>query len=73
MVSALDNVIRLEVVTAEARLLTVNASENEELYWGLRGSGGNLGIVTSLEYRLHKVGPVLGGAVLYPIPFAREA
>ena len=70
---ALDNVISLDVVTADGRLLTANASENEELYWGLRGSGGNLGIVTSLEYRLHKVGPVLGGAVLYPIPFAREA
>jgi FAD/FMN-containing dehydrogenase len=70
---ALDNVISLDVVTADGRLLTANASENEELYWGLRGSGGNLGIVTSLEYRLHKVGPVLGGAVLYPIPFASEA
>lgn len=70
---ALDNVISLDVVTADGRLLTANPSENEELFWGLRGSGGNLGIVTSLEYRLHEVGPVLGGAVLYPIPFAKEA
>jgi hypothetical protein len=69
---ALDNVISLDVVTADGRLLTANASENEDLFWGLRGSGGNLGIVTSLEYRLHEVGPVLGGAVLYPIPFAKE-
>jgi hypothetical protein len=69
---ALDNVISLDVVTADGCLLTANASENEDLFWGLRGSGGNLGIVTSLEYRLHEVGPVLGGAVLYPIPFAKE-
>lgn len=63
---ALDNLISLDVVTADGRLLTANASENEDLFWGLRGSGGNLGIVTSLEYRLHEVGPVLGGAVCHP-------
>jgi FAD binding domain/Berberine and berberine like len=70
---ALDNVISLDVVTADGRLLTANASENEDLFWGLRGSGGNLGIVTSLEYRLHAVGQVLGGAVFYPTTNAKEA
>jgi FAD/FMN-containing dehydrogenase len=69
---ALDNVISLDVVTADGRLLTANPSENEELFWGLRGSGGNLGIVTSLEYRLHEVGQVLGGAVFHPAAKAKE-
>jgi FAD/FMN-containing dehydrogenase len=69
---ALDNVISLDVVTAYGRLLTANPSENEELFWGLRGSGGNLGIVTSLEYRLHEVGQVLGGAVFHPAAKAKE-
>ena len=64
---ALDNVIEVDVVTADGRLLTANASENEDLFWGVRGSSGNLGIVTSLEYRLHEVGPVLGGPVFYPV------
>src|SRR5579864_4464730 len=70
---ALDNVISLDVVTADGRLLTANASENEDLFWGLRGSGGNLGVVTSLEYRLHPVGQVLGGAVFYRATNAKEA
>jgi len=69
---ALDNVIGLDVVTADGHLLTANASENEDLFWGVRGSGGNLGIVTSLEYRLYEVGRVLGGAVFYPPAKAKE-
>jgi FAD/FMN-containing dehydrogenase len=69
---ALDNVISLDVVTADGHLLTANPSENEELFWGLRGSGGNLGIVTCLEYRLHEVGQVLGGAVFHPAAKAKD-
>ncbi len=69
---ALDNVIGVDVVTADGRLLKANASENADLFWGVRGSGGNFGIVTSLEYRLHEVGPVLGGGVFYPIAKAGE-
>jgi hypothetical protein len=69
---ALDNVLGADVVTADGRLLTANARENEDLFWGVRGSGGNLGVVTSLEYRLHEVGPVLGGAVFFPVAKTRE-
>ncbi|MHB8500677.1 MAG: FAD-binding oxidoreductase [Candidatus Acidiferrales bacterium] len=69
---SIDNVIAADVVTAEGRLLTASASENQDLFWGVRGGSGNFGIVTSLEFRLHEVGPVLGGAVFYPAAKARE-
>jgi FAD/FMN-containing dehydrogenase len=69
---ACDNVIALVVVTADGRLLKASASENADLFWGMRGGGENLGIVTSFEYRLHDVGPVLGGGVHYPIAQARD-
>jgi len=64
---ACDNVIAMDVVTADARLLTVSRDRNEDLFWGMRGGGGNFGIVTSFEYQLHELGRVLGGGVLYPI------
>jgi len=69
---ACDNVIAVDVVTADGRLLTANASENEDLFWGVRGGGGNFGVVTSFEYLLHEVGPVLGGAVFYPVAKAND-
>src|SRR5262245_42281475 len=69
---ACDNVVSLEVVTADARVLTASADENADLYWGMRGAGANLGIATTFEYRLHEVGPVLGGMVIYPIAKGKE-
>lgn len=69
---ACDNVISMDVVTATGKLLTASATENEGLFWGLRGAGANLGIVTSFEYQLHPVGPVLGGMVLHSLSKAKE-
>ena len=67
-----DNLISVDVVTADGRLLTANATENEDLFWGMRGGGGNFGIVTSFEYQLHEVGPVLAGGVFYPPERVKE-
>jgi FAD binding domain/Berberine and berberine like len=70
---ACDNLISADLVTADGHLLQASADQNADLFWGIRGGGGNFGIVTSLEYRLHSVGPViLGGAVLYPLARAKE-
>lgn len=69
---AIDNVIGADVVTADGRLLTASRSENEDLFWGIRGGSGNFGVVTSLDYQLHEVGPVYGGAIFFPAANARD-
>ena len=62
-----DNVAALEVVTADGRLVRASADEHPDLFWGLRGGGGNFGVVTAIDYVLHRVGPeVVGGLVAWP-------
>jgi FAD/FMN-containing dehydrogenase len=68
-----DNLLSVDLVTADGRLLHVSPDENEELYWGVRGGGGNFGVVTLFEYRLHPVGPLLAGMLLYPLDQAGDA
>jgi len=62
-----DNVVGMDVVTAGARLVHASNDENPDLFWGLRGGGGNFGVVTGIDYKLYEVGPeVVGGLVAWP-------
>jgi FAD/FMN-containing dehydrogenase len=70
---ACDNLLSVDLVTAEGTMVTASASENPELFWGLRGGGGNFGVATSLEYRLYPVGPLLAGPIMYPFAQAQQA
>ena len=63
----IDNLASADVVTADGMLRQASVIDNSDLFWALRGGGGNFGVVTSLEYRLHPVTQVLGGMVLYPL------
>lgn len=70
---ALDNLRAVELVTAEGRVLRASKDEEPDLFWALRGGGGNFGIATSLEYQLHPVGPtVTGGLIAHPFERARD-
>lgn len=66
-----DNVISFQVVTPDGVLRRASATEHPDLFWALRGGGGNFGIVTEFEYQLHPVGTLLGGMILYPFESAK--
>jgi FAD/FMN-containing dehydrogenase len=70
---ACDNVAAFDLVTADGRMMRASDKENSDLFWGLRGGGGNFGVVTSIEYRLHDMDPtIFGGDITWPLDQARD-
>ncbi|HEX5013469.1 MAG TPA: FAD-binding oxidoreductase [Candidatus Limnocylindrales bacterium] len=63
----IDSLVAVELVTADGRIVTANEQRNPDLFWAIRGGGGNFGIVTRFGFRLHEVGTVLGGALFLPV------
>src|SRR5215470_12755316 len=70
---ALDNLLSVDMVTAEGQVLRASVDDEPELFWALRGGGGNFGVATAFEFRLHPVGPVVtGGLIAHPFDKARD-
>jgi FAD/FMN-containing dehydrogenase len=69
---SLDNLLSVDVVTADGRFLVASDKENEDLFWALRGGGGNFGVVTSFEYQLHPVRDIFAGIFFYPLERAGD-
>jgi FAD/FMN-containing dehydrogenase len=70
---ALDNLRSIELVSAEGKIMRASHEEEPDLFWAVRGGGGNFGVATSFEYRLHAVGPIVtGGLIAYPLDRARD-
>ena len=67
-----DNLLSVELVTADGQVLDVDEGSHPDLFWALRGGGGNFGVATSFEYRLHPLAEVTGGLLAYPIDAARD-
>jgi FAD/FMN-containing dehydrogenase len=68
-----DNLVSADLVLADGRLVTASTTENTELFWGLRGGGGNFGIASAFRYRLHPIGAVFAGMVIHPLEQANKA
>lgn len=68
----IDNLLAVEIVTADCQVLRASKDENPDLFWAVRGGSGNFGVVTTLEYKLHPLTQVLGGMMVFPFPMARE-
>ena len=69
----IDNLVSAEVITADGQVRRVSAAENEDLFWAIRGGGGNFGVVTEFEFKLHELGTrMLGGVIAWPIALARD-
>lgn len=68
----IDNLLSVDVVLADGRFVTASAKENEDLFWAVRGGGGNFGVVTSFEFRLHALSTVVAGPTLWPLERAAE-
>jgi FAD/FMN-containing dehydrogenase len=68
-----DNVVSAQVITADGRLLTASEDEHADLFWALRGGGGNFGVAVSFDYRMHRIGEVLSGQLFFPVARARDA
>jgi UDP-N-acetylenolpyruvoylglucosamine reductase len=67
-----DNLVSADVVTADGKLVIASAKQNEDLFWAIRGGGGNFGVVTSFEFKLHPVKDVYGGPIFYELKYARD-
>src|SRR5918911_1687872 len=69
---ALDNLLSVDIVTADGQLQTASPAEHPDLFWGVRGAGPNFGVVVSFEFQVHPVGTVLAGPVIYPLEKAPD-
>src|SRR5215470_14297795 len=68
----IDNLLSAQIVLANGKVVTASASDNDDLFWAIRGGGGNFGVVTSFEFRAHAVATILGGLLLYPRTVATD-